>query len=821
MSQKALQSLPPSFAAGLWDRDVHVELSPLDLQAVGAQDEERARLGAKELRIGVVRDLPEQVALAGEQSRLGQWAVLDDGSHVWRLTLRAAGASGLRVHLAGLKLPDACEVRVFDTEDPSQVRGPYTAAGLHGRQAFWTGAVFAPCVTVECFAPRGIALSEIALTADRVTQLYRDPDRAAKEGSCHNDVTCFPAWVASANGVAGIGVYYADDYIFCTGCLMNDLEESTWVDYFITANHCVANQAEAEETEFYWFFQTASCNGPAPSVTAVRQTDGGADYLAGQTRATGNDFSLLRLRSASPDGATYAGWSTTAPSAAEQLACIHHPDGAYKRISFGTLDDSDADYWYVNFTDGATEAGSSGAPLFNASGEFIGQLWGGLSACESGGGIDLYGRFDVTYPSVAPWLAGSGVAPVTAGTYTGLFYRDVAYGGGGSPTAVCGTFTLTVSRSGRLTAKAVLQQRTLSFRASDWQGVDASGASYVTMMSAGGERVELLADGIGASGWLSGGSLGGSAYWMEGSYHVFGDRADLAAQADLAAVRGYYTVALPAADAVARGAANVKPGGSGYLALTVGNGGSVKIAGVLADGTRVAQSSKLILFGDYGTEVCVPLFRPLYMKRGWVSGLLWIDPASRTVVTDWDNDWYVRWEKPGSGPDGFEALLMACGGYYGASAPLAAHYRLSAEANAVRYFASGVSAEPRQEALPLWLGVDVLGQRLIPAKGVKPVLANGAYVYSGENSALTTLRFSAYTGIYKGTFNLYYDYALNGRLTHKAVKAAYAGILTQTRDPLFADWPEGQGSCLVPDNDPALKSYRLKRSFWMDLFASP
>jgi hypothetical protein len=125
------------------------------------------------------------------------------------------------------------------------------------------------------------------------------------------------------------------------------------------------------------------------------------------------------------------------------------------------------------------------------------------------------------------------------------------------------------------------------------------------------------------------------------------------------------------------------------LTLTVGKGGSAKIAGVLADGTAVSMSSRLIWYSDMGNVVCVPFFAPLYSKKGWAGGLLWIDPDTRAVVTDADRDWYVRWEKPGSGPDGFRERLGACGGYYNTLPSLAAQYLFGAELESVAYALHG------------------------------------------------------------------------------------------------------------------------------------
>ncbi len=86
---------------------------------------------------------------------------------------------------------------------------------------------------------------------------------------------------------------------------------------------------------------------------------------------------------------------------------------------------------------------------------------------------------------------------------------------------------------------------------------------------------------------------------------------------------------------------------------------------------------------------------------------------------------------------------------------------------------------------------------------------------------MATLSFTSRTGIFKGTFFLYYDYTLSSRLQHKAVRVPYEGVLTPVRSDDFADLPTGQGHYLIPDNDPALLRYRLKRSFRVELDAAP
>ena len=830
MKAKAARlAVPRSFAAGLENCEARVTLGALDMDAIAAQDAARAVSGEKTLRIGVGRALPERVAVAGLDGGAGEWSELDDGSRVWRLTVDVPGALGVRMLLSGVELPEGCELLVHDADDPSAARGPYSAGKLDGRREFWTGAVFAESVTLECYVPRGTMPDDVALELKQVAHIYRDPAAPFifKEGSCHKDVACYPEWKTTGNGVAGVGIFIGYDYFFCTGCLLNDKDESTWIDYFLTANHCVANQREANDLEFYWFYQKANCSDGTPSIASSTITGWGAEFLTGKDYKKGSDFTLLRLREWSPDGAIFNGWSTATPSRYETLACIHHPDGTHKRISFANLEDSDADFWGVNFYSGATEPGSSGAPLLNANKQVIGQLTGGFSSCADGGGFDAFGRFDAAFALMSKWLtreAGSllPAANPPFGSYNGLVYRDRDFADEGEFFDLCGTLTVTPTKTGKISAKAVLRHKTVSFKSAAWEGSTVDGWFVVTLRAAGGETLELKMDWLYAEAWIYGGSLGDEVLMADVSYDIFGDSGDSYAKEDLAWLRGSYTAALPVMDCAARGPALELPNGSGYLTLTVGNKGSVKIAGKLADGTAVSQSAKLLQFLGYGQDVCVPLFRPLYSKKGAVGGMLWIDSWDRTLLSPWEAGSYVRWVKPGAGPDGFEALLALCGGYYDKAAALAAGgYVLCAESNAVPYYVSGGAVEPQAAALPLGVRVDTSGKRLVPIKGVKPVLVDGAYVYSETNSAMTSLSFTASSGIYKGSFKLYYDYMEKERLKHKAVTASYAGVLTQSRSRDFDYWPEGLGYYVVPDSDPAFKKQKLKRSFWMDLYIAP
>ncbi len=401
---KALAGLLPAAGAT-------VRLGPIDAAAIERAQALNPSAGKGVLQTGVRRKLPQAVDLGGAGGKTGAAA-----GAAQALNLVVEGAFAVRVRLSNVDLPDGAQVIVYNTDNPSEQVGPYTAAYVLGRDEFWTETVFSPHVTVV-LQPGPAALRLPRARVAEVVHIYRDLAQLMqpKVGACHQDITCYPDWTNTARGVAGIGSINEVGSLWCTGCLLNDQDPYTFEDYFMTANHCIGNQAKADTTEYYWFYQSAYCNGPVPSPSAVPRTGGGADYLAGLSRSAGNDFAFLYLRLPAPGGVTYAGWTTTAPGPGHVLTGIHHPDGSYKRISFGLSTGSTPNYWSIRWQLGVTEPGSSGSPIFNPAQLFIGQLWGGDSSCENPAGIDQYGRFDVSYPIVKAWLEKTPVPCVTWG----------------------------------------------------------------------------------------------------------------------------------------------------------------------------------------------------------------------------------------------------------------------------------------------------------------------------------------------------------------------------------------------------------------------
>ena len=190
-------------------------------------------------------------------------------------------------------------------------------------------------------------------------------------------------------------------------------------------------------------------------------------YLVGGVVKSSNacsDFQLLELDDTIPSSfnAFYAGWdhSGLIPS---QTVCIHHPSGAVKKISkdndppqiygYGVAGN---DHWHIlEWDEGVTKTGSSGAPLFDNNKRVIGQLHGGLSNC---GGIntittnDYYGRLYTSWtcgnnPSnnISGWLdplnTGSNTLDGVDANYSNLLNYNLGITGHNIPQNICETYT--------------------------------------------------------------------------------------------------------------------------------------------------------------------------------------------------------------------------------------------------------------------------------------------------------------------------------------------------------------------------------------------
>lgn len=397
----------PSTVFGVTPTNVpELGLPALDHAALLQEDAQNPAT-CKSLRVSVGRDL-----FMGLDN--GQWTPIPGLGQLWTADVVSQNAVAIRIHFTQMNLPNGSLLFVYSPTLPGFANGPYQSVGPVGDGQFWSASVEGERARIELLVPDAqMPLKPgAAFRIDAIQHYYRDPLAAAPAtgddqpephgGGCHNDVTCYSAWTNVSHSVARIDYVDGGSGWLCTGQLLNP-QNGDLTPYFLTANHCINNNAAAQSIQFYWFYQSSTCNGSAPSLGTVPKSIVGT--LLSNSSAT--DYSLIMEEGALPCGVFWNGWTAGAIANGEASAGVHHPGGQPKKISFGTRATADNSYCSsgdpnfvrLNWSDGVTEGGSSGSGIYRTSDQRLyGQLFCGPSNCgPSGLTYDNYGAFARTY----------------------------------------------------------------------------------------------------------------------------------------------------------------------------------------------------------------------------------------------------------------------------------------------------------------------------------------------------------------------------------------------------------------------------------------
>lgn len=222
-----------------------------------------------------------------------------------------------------------------------------------------------------------------------------------------------------------------------------------------------------------------------------------------------------------------------------------------------------------------------------------------------------------------------------------------------------GSWSVQVSQTGAFTGTLILGKTKLAFKGA-FDGVTGLAAELLLPLKTGGSlRLNLTLDLDPAS--ATRGQITGT----------LGELPGLA----IAAYREVWSKLLPATTwAPPKGAAyhvalfpgagvGTLPEGVGYLRETVDSLGKAKVAGKLADGTKVTAAGVLWPDGS------LPVFVPLYSGRGSLAGLLQhgvgaIEAAAEDNEVAGALDWSRPDLKGSLYPDGFSLAVDASGGVY-------------------------------------------------------------------------------------------------------------------------------------------------------------
>ncbi len=386
-------------------------------------------------RAAGLKDRPPRVGFpmkaALRPSRAGAWEELSDGSRVWRLRVASPGALWIVLGFGAFRPAAGAELWIY-TPDRARILGPFTSADERDHGRLWLPPVEGDELVVELDWPAAAQAAEPMVVLGTLSHGYEpwgglgragkagEPDAA---GACNIDVNC-PAGAAWQDEKRGVVHLLSGGSGYCTGSLIATTAQDCR-NFVLTAAHCLNTAGEASSTTYQFNYERPACGaGTAPT---------GQTVTGSTLRATWStsDFSLVELNQPVPEAynAYYNGWTrSTAPAA--QAWGIHHPDGDVKKISHSPSPLIDGtsygpDHWRVlwpaDHSEGVTEGGSSGSPLFDPFSRIVGQLHGGGSSCGASPSQmwDEYGKFDLSWTGggasssrLSGWLDPSGTGAV-------------------------------------------------------------------------------------------------------------------------------------------------------------------------------------------------------------------------------------------------------------------------------------------------------------------------------------------------------------------------------------------------------------------------
>ncbi len=339
----------------------------------------------------------------------GNWETLNDGTAVWRLRVKSAGAKSINFGFTQYFMPHGGSLILYSTNKKT-VMGPFTPADNEEHEQLWTPVFEADEVVIEVQVPE-VNKNQLQLELTSVNHDFLG-FTSIMSGSCNLDVICGAddGWGIVDNYrdiIQSVAVYGQGGSTYCTGFLVNNTRNDC-TPLFMTADHCM-NPGDAPTLVVYWNYVNSFCRQPNTPLSGAGGDGSLLDFNTGsiyRAHYGPSDFFLVELDDdvSETADAFFAGWSAeqTLPGA-DTLIAIHHPSTDEKRISF----EFDAPYngeWGSGATEipggnhvvvpdwdiGTTEGGSSGSPLFDGNKRVIGQLHGGAAACGNNA-YDTYG----------------------------------------------------------------------------------------------------------------------------------------------------------------------------------------------------------------------------------------------------------------------------------------------------------------------------------------------------------------------------------------------------------------------------------------------
>lgn len=351
----------------------------------------------------------------------GKWITLQNSKKVYCLTINAPESHGIIVRYSDFYIPEGAKLYAYNpdnkndswvyTHEQNKQGGGYSTEVLSGDKIILeyvpsTTSTEKPRLHITEIGYKYRSLNEPFFTENKNSKSFNDPSNW-----CMMNVNCPEGdpWQRQKKGVMYLRIKKGNNLYACSGSLINNTNEDK-TPYILSAFHCFFSEngqleADVEATEFHFEYETAGCENEKvrPAVKIMK----GADLLVATPIANSSDGVLLKLKDNIPSDwdVYYNGWDRENDgNKIKNGVVIHHPQGDVKKIAFYNTplisdqwnDTSQAaknTHWVVTYSEGVTNGGSSGSPIFNSSGLIVGSLTGGNSSCSKPSEADWYGKF--------------------------------------------------------------------------------------------------------------------------------------------------------------------------------------------------------------------------------------------------------------------------------------------------------------------------------------------------------------------------------------------------------------------------------------------
>ena len=248
-----------------------------------------------------------------------------------RIAIVVDRAERIRVHLSDVHLPPGATIWSWGHDRIPE--GPLRLDQVEPSNGVWLPSAPGPKLTIAVQFPGNTAAGSYTFRVDRIADIVDEDGPAVRSptGPCLEDYACYthpPAVIAAASATGRMSFISDGGSYLCTGTLLNDIDDSSVIAWFLTANHCISTQFEAASLEVIWDYVRPSCSSARPNLNALPRSVGATLVAHDPT----TDFSLLRLATV-PGPRNLLGWTTDAPNAGETLYRVHHPSGDVRHVS--------------------------------------------------------------------------------------------------------------------------------------------------------------------------------------------------------------------------------------------------------------------------------------------------------------------------------------------------------------------------------------------------------------------------------------------------------------------------------------------------------